>query len=486
MTVQAPSPERVKRRLAVILASDVAGYSRLVGVDEEDTVRRLGVITARFRELVNAHDGRVFNTAGDAVLAEFTSAVDAVRCALDIQEATRAANIDHALDRRIAFRIGIAVGDVIVGTGGDLLGDGVNIAARLETLASPGGICVSEEVRTHVQAKIDPGFTDLGLRELKNIAKPVRAFSLGPVAAVGVAPPVALRSARRWLASAAIGLILVVGMGAISRLLLADHVAGPKRPFVAERVPFVSDNTRAMLRDQFTSAPEHKAIALARDGLGVAVGAATSEQAMLLAMEKCEAQSKAGCEAYASDDALVWPRPFPPLPEPMRVTGAYPIDLERLPRVSADDLARAGQNFVPGGDPKALAVGVGGKLGWAFGTGSVVEAIRRAMERCFDRSGSACLLYAIDSQATEQIPRSHAVIGYVDWTTIPGDDRVTLQARYRGTDWRAMARNENGRFFAASGEKSEDDAAAAALTQCRASAVPCHLHAIGSFLVAAE
>ena len=486
MTLQAPQPERVKRRLAVILASDVAGYSRLVGVDEEDTVRRLGVIMARFRELVTAHDGRVFNTAGDAILAEFTSAVDAVRCALDIQEATRAANIDHAPDRRIAFRIGIAVGDVIVGTGGDLLGDGVNIAARLETLASPGGICVSEEVRTHVQAKIDPGFTDLGLRELKNIAKPIRAFSLGPVAAVGAGPPVASRSVKRWLASVAIGLVAVVGMGAISRLLLADHVAGPKRPVVAERVPFVSDKTREMLRDQFTNAPEHKALALSRDGLGVVVGAASKEQAMLLAMEKCEAQSKAGYEAYASDDALVWTRPFPPSPEPMRVTGAYPIDLDHLPRVSKDDLAWAGQSFVPGRGPKALAVGVGGQLGWAFNTSSVAEAIRRAMERCFDRSGSACLLYAIGGQATEQMPRSHAVVGYVDWTTISNDDLVTLQTRYRGADWRAMARNENGGFFAASGEMTEDDAAAAALTQCRASSVPCHLYAIGSFLVAAE
>lgn len=486
MTAHAAPPERVKRRLAVILASDVAGYSRLVAADEEDTVRRLGVITARFRELVTGHDGRVFNTAGDAVLAEFTSAVDAVRCALDIQEATRAANIDQVPDRCIVFRIGIAVGDVIVGAGGDLLGDGVNIAARLETLALPGGICVSEEVRAHVQAKIDPGFTDLGLRELKNIAKPIRAYALGPVAAVGVGPPVARRGARRWLASAATGIVMVVGMGVIARLWLADHAAGPKRPVVAERVPFVSDTTRAMLRDQFMGAPEHKALALARDSLGVAVGAPTREQAMLLAMEKCEAQSKAGCEAYASDDELVWSRPLPPIPEPMRVTGAYPTDLDRLPRVSKDDLARAGQSFVPGRDPKALAVGAGGQLGWAFDTGSVAEAIRRAMERCFDRSGSACLLYAVGSQATEPLPRSHAVTGYVDWATIPDGDRATLQASYRGADWRAMARNENGRFYAVGGQKSEDDAAAAALAQCRASAPPCRLHAIGSFLVAAE
>ena len=132
----------MKRKIAAILAADVAGYSRLVAEDEEETLTRLAAFRQVFDDFVGRCGGRIFNTAGDSVMCEFDSAVEAVRAAIDIQEALRTRNRALPPGRRLQFRIGITIGDVVE-RGGDLLGDGVNIAARLESLAEPGGICVS-------------------------------------------------------------------------------------------------------------------------------------------------------------------------------------------------------------------------------------------------------------------------------------------------------------------------------------------------------
>ena len=138
-----PQEHRVERRLAAIFAADVAGYSRLMEQDEVGTLRTLTAYREIMDRLIAEHGGRIANTAGDSVLAEFPSAVDAVQCAVAVQEALAQANQEIPEDRRLQFRIGIHVGDVMV-SGGDLLGDGVNIAARLQALADPGGVCLSE------------------------------------------------------------------------------------------------------------------------------------------------------------------------------------------------------------------------------------------------------------------------------------------------------------------------------------------------------
>ncbi len=166
----------MKRKIAAILAADVAGYSRLVAEDEEETLARLGAYRAVFDDFVQRYGGRIFNTAGDSVMCEFASAVEATRAAIDIQEALRTRDRDFPPPkRRLQFRIGITIGDVVE-RGGDLLGDGVNIAARLESLAEPGGICVSRSVHEAVANKISVPFRDLGHREVKNIPQPVHAF----------------------------------------------------------------------------------------------------------------------------------------------------------------------------------------------------------------------------------------------------------------------------------------------------------------------
>jgi adenylate cyclase len=168
------SEGRVERRLAAILAVDVAGYSRLMGEDEEGTLAALRAVR---RELgdpkIAEHRGRIVKTTGDGLLVEFASVVDAVRCAVEMQREMIARNAATPAERRIEFRMGINVGDIII-EDGDIFGDGVNIAARLEALAEPGGICVSRVVRDEVRDKVDFGFEDLGERQVKNIARPVR------------------------------------------------------------------------------------------------------------------------------------------------------------------------------------------------------------------------------------------------------------------------------------------------------------------------
>lgn len=170
--------ERVRRKLAAILAADVVGYSRLMGTDEEGTHRRVARL---FGDLVGptitAHGGRLINTAGDGLIAEFPSAVDAVRSAIDFQRRLSEQNTALAAEQRMDLRVGINVGDVIADHG-DIYGAGVNIAARLEQICEPGGVCVSGRVREDVEGKLDCAFRDLGERTLKNIERPVRLWIL--------------------------------------------------------------------------------------------------------------------------------------------------------------------------------------------------------------------------------------------------------------------------------------------------------------------
>jgi adenylate cyclase len=170
------------RRLAAILAADVAGYSRLMGADEEGTHHRL---RAHFAELVEPkireHKGRTVKSTGDGLLAEFASVVDAVRCAAEVQRGMIDRDTEVSDDRRIRFRIGVNLGDVIV-EADDIFGDGVNVAARLEALAEPGGICISRTVRDQIRDKLPYSFEDLGEQSVKNIARPVRVFVLHPEA----------------------------------------------------------------------------------------------------------------------------------------------------------------------------------------------------------------------------------------------------------------------------------------------------------------
>jgi len=169
---------RVERKLAAILAADVAGYSRLMGADEEGTLARLKTLRRELADpKIKEHRGRIVKTTGDGLLIEFASVVDAVRCAVEVQREMAERNADVPSDRRIEFRMGINLGDIMK-DGRDIYGDGVNVAARLEALAEPGGICVSRVVRDQVRDKLAFSFEDMGEQQVKNIARPVRVHRI--------------------------------------------------------------------------------------------------------------------------------------------------------------------------------------------------------------------------------------------------------------------------------------------------------------------
>ncbi len=212
-------PQRTQRKLTTILAADVEGYTRVMRADEEETLKTLGECREIIDGLIARHEGRVFSTGGDSVLAEFGSAVEAVRCAISCQEEIASRNAELADDRKLLFRIGINIGDVMV-RDDDLFGDGVNVAARLEGLAQPGGVCVSSSVFEQVKHKLSLGFEDLGPQEVKNISEPVSAYRLVPGSvSVSADAPAAAKpiGGKRWRMPAMVAaavLAIVAGGGA--------------------------------------------------------------------------------------------------------------------------------------------------------------------------------------------------------------------------------------------------------------------------------
>jgi adenylate cyclase len=206
--------ERVERRLTAVLAADVAGYSRLMGTDEEGTLARLKAVRkALVDPTITAHRGRIVKTTGDGMLVEFASAVDAVRGAVEVQGGMAEQNASVPQDQRIEFRIGIHVGDIIIDEN-DIFGDGVNIAARLEGLAEPGGLCISDDAQRQVRGKVDVAFENMGSQTLKNITEPIRVW-------------------RVQLGRQSIAAALQVSSASLARVLVL-----PDKPSIAVQVTF--------------------------------------------------------------------------------------------------------------------------------------------------------------------------------------------------------------------------------------------------------
>jgi class 3 adenylate cyclase len=505
----------MRRKLAVILASDVAGYSRLVAADEEDTVRRFRLAAAAFAERVQKYRGRVFNTAGDAILAEFESAVDASRCAIEIQDANNAQNAAVEASRRLQFRIGIAIGDVLVSDNGDLLGDGVNIAARLEGIAEVGGICISDDVKVHVSNKISAGFVDLGEQALKNIPRAIRAYRLG--AADGSKPVPVAKSQRNPAprlrltgAVAAAVLLVATGAGIVVQQFSssapapvappvpvsppatfdtagANPVAPIDRRFDAAAVPLVLDRVRISLAD-YTRQPDFKAVAISRIGWGVSSGLADAAAAERDALDRCRKRDPNGdCRIYAAGDKVVWPL-LPVLrradfhPEPLDI----PLQAADVAIVRGMPTAAGLDAFLKLGNHKALAVS--GETGFSTigDRADQAEAIRLPLERCSDFAKSLCLLMSVDGMLTVRIPRSY---GTVRPYTLAGDaemgesDRARIAEIYGGKDWRALAKGGSGRWYAVNGAETDAAAGDRAMQACHQAETQCQLRAVGNFRV---
>jgi class 3 adenylate cyclase len=239
----------IERHLAAIVAADVVGYSRLMGTDEKGTLQTLKAHrTELIDPLIAAYKGYIVKTTGDGLLLSFPSVVEALSCAVAMQGGMAKRNRDIAADRRIEFRIGVNIGDVIVEKG-DVFGDGVNIAARLEQIAPPGGICLSEDVYRQVRGKLDIPIVDAGEQNLKNISHPIRAYRIEPsVAAVIDAPLPPAEAGRRWsprtMAGAAIVAALVVaaviGFALLRERPGVSRTVGPSKPIAVSAVPIIA------------------------------------------------------------------------------------------------------------------------------------------------------------------------------------------------------------------------------------------------------
>ena len=219
------------RKIAAILVADVVGYSRLAGADEDRTLSRLrGLRSDLIDPAIDAHHGRIVKRTGDGILIEFRSVVDAARCAIEVQQGLIERNTGLPPERRIEFRVGVHLGDVVEESDGDLMGDGVNIAARLESICEAGAICLSEDAYRQVKGRLDLAVTDLGPTQLKNIAEPIRVYSL-QVGAPAVAKPAAAAKAsapkqRLVLAPLLAGIVaLILVAGGIWYFLAGSRTA---------------------------------------------------------------------------------------------------------------------------------------------------------------------------------------------------------------------------------------------------------------------
>ena len=364
---------QMKRKIAAIFAADIAGYSRLVAEDEEETLRRL----ASYREVVDDFiakaGGRIFNTAGDAVLAEFPSAVDAVRCAIDIQESLRTRNLAYPPSRHMSFRIGITIGDVVE-RDGDLLGDGVNIAARLEGLAEVGGICVSRAVHEQVANKLSVQFADIGAQEVKNIPTPVHAYMVamrredGSYSTPQIKKPGARAAAPNWMWPLVVAVVSIVAIGVGGFLYFAKLERTSTAVATSSPTPAATPvASPSMSSASTTGAPSPTAIAPA------SIPAATPT-----------------ATAAAS--------PTPVLSSPASMAPKFPA--ESVPFVSDRVRSYLANEYAPTADYKAFALNIAGVTGVALNQPSEEAARNLAVEQCQKRADTAqsprrCEIYAV-------------------------------------------------------------------------------------------
>jgi class 3 adenylate cyclase len=479
----------MKRKIAAIFAADIAGYSRLVAEDEEETLRRLASYRQVTDDFIAKGGGRIFNTAGDAVLAEFPSAVEAVRCAIDIQESLRTRNMAYPPSRQMAFRIGITIGDVVE-RDGDLLGDGVNIAARLEGLAEVGGICVSRAVHEQVVNKLSVQFADIGAQEVKNIPTPVHAYMVAMRREDGTysipqvkKPAKASGSQPTWMWPVAVTLVSLAAIGAGGFLYFtkletqAVKVAAPApnvspapsavpaaastpapttamsspppappapspppigstEKFAAANVPFVSDKARTSLAGEYAGAANFKAFSLNIGGFSAWVAAQPSEEAAkTAAVEQCQkradtAQSPRKCELYAVGDDVVYAHgkpPVPPLPWVRHDTATeQPFAAKDVPLTRDAGRTRFENVYVPGRKTKTIALGPGGAFFFLTAMDSVDEAVRRSLESCGAIAGVPCMIVALNENFVVPIPTTLRVTGFFK---VAGNGVISPEAR---------------------------------------------------------
>ena len=309
----------IKRRLTAILAADAVNYSRHMSVDEEGTLRLLAAHRAVIDRIIEAHEGRIVGTQGDSVLAEFASPVEAVRCAVEIQEGVHTRNEALPESDRLDFRIGVNLGDVMI-DGADILGDGVNVAARLEGIAEPGGICISSSVYDQIAGKLNMGFVDLGEQSLKNITRPIRVYQFDRGGAAGGLRRAQASRRRSGAVAGGIALLLLAVAGAwqagwFDRRAEPKSAVPPAAPPVAAAPAPGSEEMKLKL--QIAEAERAKAeaeLARARSDNDAAKQRAEADQARQRATARVAAADKKDAPAAIPPTPAVAPPPAPALP----------------------------------------------------------------------------------------------------------------------------------------------------------------------------
>ena len=522
----------MNRKIAAIFAADVAGYSKLVAEDEEETLRRLASYRSVMDDFIARAGGRIFNTAGDAVLAEFPSAVEAVRCAIDIQESLRTRNMAYPASRQMSFRIGITIGDVVE-RNGDLLGDGVNIAARLEGIAPVGGICISRTVYEQVANKLSVQFADIGEQQVKNIPTPVHAykFEMRPDdMRLEASPAKKPAKTASWILPAAIvAPIAVIAIGAVAYLMGERHNAPPPSPpsaspaasavatvpsapaqssaprppvsrqaeaLVPESIPFVTDRQRNNIRSEYMAAPDHKALAISSGPIGFTSGQADDETAKTVALDICQKRADAlpqqrKCELYALGTTVVYGGGRPPMPPAPWVrhdpATTRPLIANDIPLMKPPGKAAVEKSYLSGRASKALALGPFGGFYFVTNQESPDEAVRRVLELCGNNAGVPCLAVAVNDDFVVPIPLTMKVVGFfqpASAAAITPDLRDDVARRLaNGGGWTAVATGAGGRVGAMVGAANEQDAIAGAMADCAKHDSACRVIGIGPFAV---
>ncbi|MSP75275.1 MAG: DUF4189 domain-containing protein [Rhodospirillaceae bacterium] len=522
-----PSPVR---RLTTIVAIDVVGFSTLSARNEEHALRLLGARMAIAETYIKQHRGRVFKMTGDGLLAEFASPVEAVRTAVEIQEAMRTTNALAAVDDRLNLRIGANLGDVVE-SGDDLMGDAVNVAVRLESIAPAGGICVSAAIYEQIVGKLTLGAEDMGEQQVKNIPRPIHAYRLTAEGASPLPPPA--RSATKPAAGTARPRLLLVGgalvaavaAAVVGAVLLRDTpvptqppaqlaqaavapVTTPVAPaptavpraFVAADIPFATTRRRRDL-DAYERAEGAKALAInARGWAEFASRRVDDRTARTVALEACNATVQKQvrnirdydrCMIYAVGNDVVWSFKAPAMPPQPHVAAArpsppIPLDPATVPLINEATRKQLADDYAKITRSKAFILGRNRQDWWAPGD-SDPEAMRRALQSCGHITGRPCFVYAVGDQVVVQTPQKFRIVEVFTPQDLLGLDPAQQEAVERylvADDWRAIAVARNGRIGIASGSAGEDAAVETALRECaRAGGTECAVSTVGPFLV---
>lgn len=462
----------MKRKISAIMCADVVGYSRLVAEDEEEALRRLMSYRKVFQTFIEDAGGRIFNTAGDAILAEFPSAVDAVRAAIDIQESLRTRNTAYPKSRQMPFRIGLTIGDVVE-EDGDLLGDAVNIAARLQTLSQPGGICLSHAVREQVANKLSAHFRDLGPQSVKNIPQEIHAFTVefgqanaepaapGPAPVRRKAPAYAPLVAVALVALAAgAGLYWVLGrqpaelvaepppaVAAVQPSEAAVPATVPAAGTPAGSVPAASRQAVSEPPPPAPAATQQTAVATPRTAApppaeqapsgdreapapaaaapaGDAPDAGTDPVPDRLALQTDAGQAAPPADPPGGGGAVLPPARPQPVYSSEPMTGRrYSSSL--VPFVCESCRARMSAQYDGGDTHKAIAVNTLGDVGWAWGWNTEDGARNSALDQCKGRNGKDCEVFAVNSTIVWEHPAP--VVPNRPWVR-PGEESAPFDA----------------------------------------------------------